>query len=239
MAAATLLSALTLPAGCVPITEQHTETILSRQRVELAPRRQAASDGVLIDAKWDGGQLVLRVLRESGYVADVVDRQSVDKKTIRKLDSWVPSIAEGAISVVAIGIIIAMEDRKAKCTPDGRDAGCGFGEGFAELGAVTTLITTSVGLLINVGRSADSHKVETRDITTGTTVPHSAFAPASAARVALRWADGTELSATTDADGVVRLSVPPERADPHAAPAALIVDDRRIRDIHPGAVGAP
>jgi hypothetical protein len=65
------------------------------------------------------------------------------------------------------------------------------------------------------------------------------FAPASAARVALRWADGTELSATTDADGVVRLSVPPERADPHAAPAALIVDDRRIRDIHPGAVGAP
>jgi hypothetical protein len=224
---------LALPAGCASVTEQHTETITSRQRVELAPRRQESTDSVLVDTKWEGGQLVLRVLRESGYVADVVERQSVDKKTIRKLNSWAPSIVEGVLAVAAIGTISVMEQRKSACTPEGRDAGCGIGEGLVELNAVVVLIGASGGLLANMARSADVHKVETRAVATGTTVPRSTFAPASAARVALRWADGSEVSATTDDNGVVRLSVPPEKADPQSAPAALIIDGRRVRDLHP------
>jgi len=224
-----------LHGGCVSVTEQHTETVLSRQRYELTPRRQETADAVLIDTKWERGQLVLRVVRRWGYQADVAERQTVDKKTVRTPDSWAPAIVAGVASVAAIGTMVVAEERKSACTPAGMDAGCGFGAGLVETAAAGGLILGGAALLINLAMAADQHKVETRDVTTGATTSRPAFGAASAARVTVRWADGTELSATTDAEGVARIAIPSERADAHASPADLLVDGRRIRAVDMGA----
>jgi hypothetical protein len=230
------VSASGAATGCIDTTEVHTETILARQHLELPPRRSEASGTIGIDQKWEHEQLVLVATREQKYVVEAIERQTVRKDTVRKVESWAPAIAEGCVSA-AVGLIVGAEIDKGRCTTPASDTGCGLGDAFIQIGATAVLIPMSVALFLNLGRSADTHKVETRDGSMGAT-SRSTVEPISGAHIVLQWADGTQVSAVTDANGLARLTIPPERSAPGSPYVALLLDGRHVRDIDIARIGA-
>jgi hypothetical protein len=231
------LSASGAATGCIDTTEVHTETILARQHVELPPRRSEASGNIGIDQKWEHEQLVLVATREHQYVVEAIERQTVRKDTVRKVDSWAPAIIEGCVSVVAVGVLIGAEIDKGQCTTPVGDTGCGLGDAFIQIGATAVLVPMSVALFLNLGRSADTHKVETRDVSMGPHTSRSSVEPISGAHIVLQWADGTQVSAVTDANGLGRMTIPPERSVPGSPYVALRLDGRHVRDIDVARIG--
>jgi hypothetical protein len=233
-----LLSASGAATGCIDTTEVHTETILARQHLELPPRRSEAGGTIGIDQQWEHDQLVLVASREQKYVVDTVERQTVRKDTVRKVESWGPAIAEGCVSAVAIGLIVGAEIDKGRCTTPAWDTGCGLGDAFIQIGATAVLIPMSAALFLNLGRSADTHKVESRDVSVAPNTSRLSVEPISGAHIVLQWADGAQVSAVTDAKGLARLAIAPERSAPSSPPAALFLDGRHVRDIDVTRIGA-
>jgi hypothetical protein len=227
------IAAFPLAAGCVDVIERRTTTIVERKPLEPYVRRIPAEDRLVVEPTWESGDLVLRAAREQVRVEYGAERQVVRETTIREPTTWLPIILNGSIAAGALTAIIVAQLSKPDCRGGPFDEGCGMGPAVVQLAGVATVIPLTGLLLGDIYSVADTHKTRVWDVPTGALERRSALRPVAGEPITLRFEDGEQLNATTDANGMARLSVPPAKAR-SGGRAVLLLGGVQVRKVELG-----